>query len=124
MAYYPPRKTVKRDDGEMRLIDWQPGNGTRYEVYLFLSTDRILLAWWNKGDGSRMMIKDQQTMFHYQYMLEKMAIGRADAAALLALFAQETGIETVLPPGYDENGVWDGSEDSMLLNDQGAEATR
>lgn len=123
MAHYPPKKTVEKQVGDMRVIDWQPGNGTRYEVYLFLTYERILISWWNKGDGGRTMIKDTLNMFHYSYMLEKMNIGEADAAALLALFAQETGIETVLPPGYDENGVWDGSEDSMILNDQGARFT-
>lgn len=42
---------------------------------------------------------------HYTYIEEKLEVGHADAAALLAFIRDETDISVTMPPGYNEKGL-------------------
>ena len=92
----------------MKFIDYQPGNGTRYPVYLG-QTDKgnwIITLMWSSGSGGT-AFKFSGAPIHYSYIIEKLKLNFvADAAALLALIHKETGIEVYMPDGFNEKGLY------------------
>ncbi len=79
--------------------DWQPGNGTRYDLYYGAAGKRTFVSWMRLGGagGISMVFTDY---LHYTYMMEKMQINIADAVGILK-FLEEMGHKV----GYPEPGT-------------------
>jgi len=93
-----------------RAINWEPGNGTRYECLVSTVDDTegepgVLLVWLKRGGsgGPAMVVRPWSTV-SLGYIMEKMLVNEADGAALLALLKQECGIPVYMPERYDDNG--------------------
>lgn len=68
--------------------DWQPGNGTRYDLYYGPAGKKTFVSWMkNAGGGVSMVFTDY---LHYSYLMEKMNVGIADAVGILK-FLEEMG---------------------------------
>ena len=79
--------------------DWQPGNGTRYDLYYGPAGKRTFVSWMRFGGaGGISMVFD--SYLHYTYMMEKMQINISDAVGILK-FLEEMGHDV----GYPEPGV-------------------
>ena len=76
--------------------DWQPGNGTRYDLfYGTTGKNRTLISWMHRGGaGGTTMVFDG--FLHYTYIMEKMNVRISDAAGIL-MFLKEMGHEVGLP---------------------------
>ncbi len=93
-----------------RFIEWEPGNCTRYACMVVTVEDKqgvpcVLLSWLKNGDGGgpSILIRPWSTL-SLGYLMEKMEVGEADGAALLALLEQKCGLAVYMPNGYDANG--------------------
>lgn len=83
--------------------DWQPGNGTRYDLfYGTTNRNRTLVSWMFRGGaGGKTLLFDGY--LHYTYIMEKMDIRIADAVGIL-MFLKEMGHEVGIPDssaGYE-----------------------
>tara|TARA_R110000824_G_scaffold264869_7_gene453717 strand:- start:1883 stop:2203 length:321 start_codon:yes stop_codon:yes gene_type:complete len=98
--------------------DWQPGNGTNYQLITELLDEELedlavpggpnkwLLCWMVKGGSGGVCMKFSGFL-HYTYMVEKMGIANlADVAGLLAFVDKKSMATVGMPPGYDESGLW------------------
>jgi len=103
-------------------FDYQPGNGSRYELYIIPTNPNhenkfqsFYFAWMRYGGSSGIVAKfNYDDFLHYNYFEEKMLckdlhISTADTAALLCFLRQETGIRVGLPVGFDQNGLYVGT---------------
>ena len=79
--------------------DWQPGNGTRYDLYYSKTGDRGFISWMRRG-GAGGTAMSFSHFLHYTYVMEKMEIGIADAVGILK-FLEEMGHDV----GYPEPDV-------------------
>lgn len=77
--------------------DWQPGNGTRYDLLYGNVGSYSFVTWLARGGsaGSTMLFSD---FLHYTYMTEKMNINEADAAGILK-FLEHKGHQVGYPAG-------------------------
>jgi len=85
-------------------IDWQPGNGTRYDiVYAQDSRGRVYFTWLQYGgSGGTTFSFTPGTYVHYSYLMEKMSIPSrmtGDAAGLLA-FLHTKGHDVGMPSDW------------------------
>jgi hypothetical protein len=79
---------------EFTKWDWQPGNGTRYELHYSKTGDTAYITWMRlKGSGTTSAIPEY---LHYRYLTEKMQIGIADAVAILE-FLEDKGHGVIYP---------------------------
>jgi hypothetical protein len=85
------------EDGMMKRFDWQPGNGTRYDLICGQVGDRTMITWMRFG-GSGGVTMLFSHFLHYSYILEKMQINIADAVGIL-MFLESRGYEV----GYPEH---------------------
>ena len=65
-----------------KRFDWQPGNGTRYDLIYGSGDPYTQIAWLKRGGsgGTLMLFSD---FLHYSYIMEKMDINIADAVGIL-----------------------------------------
>lgn len=84
---------------EAQRFDWQPGNGTRYDLVCAQVGNRTLITWLNKGGsgGTSMLFSE---FLHYSYMVEKMGIGIADAIGIM-MFLETRGHKVGYPASPD-----------------------
>tara|TARA_Y100000310_G_C20697297_1_gene826623 strand:- start:1261 stop:1554 length:294 start_codon:yes stop_codon:yes gene_type:complete len=96
------------------IIDYEPGNGTRYRL-LFdtLSKDRYLFCWFKNADvGGLCYLGRNSNHLHLNYLMEKMTVNKADGLALLK-FLKEHGVNVLYPPyarNYFERYGWEWEE--------------
>jgi hypothetical protein len=84
-------------------IDWQPGNGTRYDiVYAEDDKGRIHFTWlYRGGSGGSTFSFEPGGYVHHGYLMEKMDLrSMGDAAGLLA-FLHTKGHSVGMPSGWD-----------------------
>lgn len=79
----------------MKRYDWQPGNGTRYDLIYGEVGNKNLIGWMRQG-GSGGCVMLFSAFLHYSYVMEKMQIGIADAVGILK-FLQHQGHEVGYP---------------------------
>ncbi len=79
--------------------DWQPGNGTRYDLYYGKSGPKAFVSWMRRG-GSGGTAMAFTHYLHYSYAMEKLEINIADAVGILK-FLEEMGHNV----GYPDPGV-------------------
>jgi hypothetical protein len=103
----------------MKRYSWEPQNGTRYDLCYGQAAGRNLLVWLLRGgSGGIAFAFTNDSFIHYDYLIEKMKIGTADAAGIL-LFLQKMGHEVCLPTCPDDFGWFREGEEpqlSVILN--------
>ena len=85
---------------------WQPGNGTNYDITIVVDGDGIVLMCWMKhgGSGGVCMKFPRGSYLFWDYMSEKMGTNAADTAAMLALVRGLGLAEVGMPSGYGSDG--------------------
>lgn len=85
-------------DSNIGRFDWQPGNGTRYDLLYGKCGDYHMIAWAGRGgsSGSFMLFSH---FLHYTYLMEKMNVNSSDADGILR-FLEKMGHD-VGYPSYD-----------------------
>ncbi len=89
----------------MKRYIYQPGNNTRYDLYLGKTEDnRWLISWMYRGGsgGKSFAFTDH---VHYTYLEEKLEVNHADAAAILAFIRDNTSLTITMPPRYNKQGL-------------------
>jgi len=83
--------------------DWQPGNGTRYDLfYGTTAKDRAFVSWMLYGGaGGKSMAFS--SYLHYTYVMEKMQVGISDAVGILK-FLEEMGHAVGYP---DDSAIYE-----------------
>ena len=102
----------------MKFYDHQPGNGTRYLCYLGQAeNDNWVLVWLHHGGsaGKAFVFDSNAGLLHYSYLMEKLGVNEADAAALMTLISRVTGRLCALPLGFGINGCYDGQADCRFI---------
>lgn len=79
----------------LRRYDWQPGNGTRYDL-LYGRTGGMWLITWLKHGGSAGPAMLFDGYIHYTYLMEKLEVNIADATGILK-FLEHQGIKVGYP---------------------------
>lgn len=95
--------------GGARFIQYEPGNGTRYDVLFtkmpgsrkHLYRDFIVASFLNHRKPS-FLLPPWEGVLHWRYFSEKTGFGEADAKALTELVAHVAGIEAWLEGGILE----------------------
>ena len=82
----------------IRRFDWQPGNGTRYDLICGQLGDYTMITWMDAGAGGTTMLFSH--FLHYSYMLEKMRVSISDAVGIL-MFLESQGYEVGYPEHLD-----------------------
>ena len=78
---------------------WEPGNGSRYDLFFGEAQGRYLLAWMRSGGSGGMAFAfSGGDYIHHTYLEEKMNLNSADAAGLLRFLAI-MGHEVGMPDG-------------------------
>ena len=79
----------------IKRYDWQPGNGTRYDLILTNLKGHWLITWLRFGGsgGPSLLFSGY---LHYTYVMEKMSVGIADAVAILK-FLEFHGVNVGYP---------------------------
>jgi hypothetical protein len=105
----------------VKFYEYQPGNGTRYHV-VFSSLvgmnqyvkDRIgcdsrsyVVSLLNMPGISPMIVKMDGGLLHYQYVMEKMNLGKGDAVAIAIFIGWYLGRSAI---SYKDAGVEDVEE--------------
>lgn len=82
-----PSDTIRprfRADTNSTAFVFEPGNATRYELWVVETPSRFLLAWTNAPRGGKCMeIPRDMGTPHLGYIQEKMGIDAGDALALV-----------------------------------------
>ena len=79
---------------EFTKWDWQPGNGTHYELLYSKTEDSAYITYMRlKAGGTTAAIPESM---HYRYLMEKAQIGIADAVAILE-FLENKGHSVIYP---------------------------
>lgn len=113
-----PRSTPSVSTAVVTGDDYQPGNGTRYDLRLVRTERETILLWLNPLRGGACSMPLYDGCFTSTYLEEKLGCGEADAAALLgwlrdraaAIVAvgRATPWEVDMPDGYDQHGRYIG----------------
>lgn len=83
------------ENNNVGRYDWQPGNGTRYDLVYGKCGDYYMVGWANRhGAGGDFMLFSH--FLHYSYLMEKMNVNAADADGILR-FLEKMGHEVALP---------------------------
>jgi hypothetical protein len=85
--------------GPVRFVDYQPGNGTRYNLVFtnINGTDEVgnnngwLVTWLNSHDLKAMVVTDSGQLLHFSYVMEKMRACASDAVCLAEIIGYCTG---------------------------------
>ena len=80
--------------------DWQPGNGTRYDLFYGKTSKETGFISWMKFGGASGVSMAFTHYLHYTYIMEKMQISITDAVGIL-MFLEELG-HAVGYPEHDE----------------------
>ena len=93
----------------MRNYQWQPGNGTNYDINVHEHNGKVLLCWMlHGGSGGICMRFAKGSFLDCSYMAEKMGLdNRADLAGILALVHELKLAEVGMPEGYGLDGLDD-----------------
>ena len=95
----------------MRNYQWQPGNGTNYDINVHEHNGKVLLCWMlYGGSGGKCMTFTKGSFLHCSYMAEKLDLvggAGADAAGILALVHELKLAEVGMPEGYGLDGLDD-----------------
>lgn len=67
---------------EVGRYDWQPGNGTRYDLVYAPVGDRTMITWLRHGGSGGPSLLFSHFL-HYSYVTEKMQVNIADAVGIL-----------------------------------------
>ena len=87
---------------------WQPGNGTNYDITIGITCNRVLLCWMmHSGSGGVCMWFKRGGFLDWTYMSEKLGVNAADSAGILALVHQLKLSEVGMPHGYGLDGLDD-----------------
>jgi hypothetical protein len=79
----------------LKRYDWQPGNGTRYDLCYGPVGDRALVTWLRQGGSGGPSLAFSHYL-HYTYVMEKMSVNIADAVGILK-FLEEMGHDVGYP---------------------------
>ena len=83
----------------LQKYTWEPGNGTRYELFYGRVKNTNLIPWMRRGgSGGRAMAFSEGSFLHYTYVAEKMDVNAADAAGILQ-FLERMGHDVGYPEG-------------------------
>jgi hypothetical protein len=63
----------------MTTIEFEPGNGTRYEVTTIEIGEKTVIIWWLNGAGGQAMRFVGDDVPHPSYVSEKLRINEVDA---------------------------------------------
>lgn len=90
--------------GPNMQVVFQPGNGTRYELFFSPTGDGdFLVAWVASSRVGRCCAKFGLTeTLHWSYAKEKLGRSGEDLCALMLAIHEVMGIEVVLEEGYDD----------------------
>lgn len=109
------RKIVKDYPGVVG-VTYQPGNMTCYDIFFSDVGDSWVLSWPTLSRGGVSMLIRKDGVLHHSYMQEKLPkLSEADIAPLLVLVMEETGRSVVLPPNYNDKGLWEHGAPGGLL---------
>lgn len=87
---------------------WEPGNGTRYELFYGRVENTTLITWMRRGgSGGMAMAFSHNSYVHYTYLSEKMDVNAADAAGILK-FLEKMGHDVGYPEEWHLNPTGDG----------------
>ena len=104
-------ETITENGDLNKLLVYQPGNGTRYEVVVADLVDQLMFGWFSAAGGraSALFRKNEKPM-SWDYFCEKMNLcqQRADAVALIVLFGELTGRAVQIPGEFDRAGNYRG----------------
>lgn len=94
----------------MNNYQWQPGNGTNYDINVVQHDDKVLLCWMLYGGSGGVCMKfSVGGLLHWSYMSEKLGIkNRADLAGIMGLVHKLGLAEVGMPEGYGLDGLDDG----------------
>lgn len=82
-------------DARIGRYDWQPGNGTRYDLLYGKCGDYYMIGWANRhGAGGTFMMFSH--FLHYSYLAEKMNVNESDADGILR-FLEKMGHDVGYP---------------------------
>ena len=89
----------------LKQYDFQPGNGSRYEIIYGMVDDRYILIWMNRGGSGGSAFRFDGGYIHHSYMAEKMGLTEwsSDVFALCA-FLNTQGHQAYIAEDYDSNG--------------------
>jgi len=96
-------------------VDWQPGNGTRYEcVFTELPEGDVVMSRITGGGGQCMRLAPHGILVD-DYLTEKTGLGGSgvkgsDCAALLILISMVLPKQVALPCGYGMDAEYDGTD--------------
>ena len=62
-------------------FDWQPGNGTRYDLIYSSDSNYNMIGWLQYGGSGNVMLFID--FIHYTYLMEKLHVNIADAVGIL-----------------------------------------
>lgn len=82
--------------------DWQPGNGTRYDLFYGPTAKPRYLVSWMKYGGAGGVSLAFSDYLHYSYLMEKMGVNISDAVGIL-MFLEEMGHKV----GYPEHDAYE-----------------
>jgi len=100
----------KMFESHVQRVDWQPGNGTRYDLiygeYLDARAKPMFFITWLQSAGSGgVTLSWSGDALHWSYVCEKMGLNIANAAGIMA-YLKTQGHDVMMPEDYNDNGVW------------------
>ncbi len=102
----------------MAHVDWQPGNGTRYEcVFTEMPCGDIVVSRITGGGGQCMRLPDGPPILTFDYFTEKTGIKGSDCAAMLLLISMVTRLQVCLPKGFDLTANYVGGDEYTIVED-------
>ncbi len=96
---------------------WEPGNGSRYDLFFGKAQGKYLLAWMRSGGSGGMAFAFSGDYVHHTYLEEKMKLNSADAAGLLK-FLEVMGHDVGMPPD-EVYFPWHGTASLRVLDGKG-----
>jgi len=100
------RVMLKQATNELYVtrVNFQPGNGTMYElVFVPFMGGEFLVAWIIGGrKGRACAIFSTVETLHWAYAAEKLGVSGCDLNAIMVAIRECLGVEVVLDPRYDE----------------------
>jgi hypothetical protein len=105
------KKIEKMAESHTQRVDWQPDNGSRYDMlygeYLDSRGVPMFFVTWLRigGSGGTTLSWSGGGLLHHSYISEKMKVNEADAAGILA-YLKIQGHEISMPEGFNDMGRW------------------